>query len=436
MISKIRGFFRYFYSVPWCVPAWGWKEFASTVKALTTGALVDGPSADRFAVAVRDYLGMKFALPVNRGRTAIEIGLRAMGIGAGDDVLLPSFLCRSVLDSVLNTGARPVFADIGRDLNVTAASVEASLTPRTKCVIVAHLFGAAAAVDEIEALLATRGIALMDDAAQALGARRGDRLVGSFGACGIVSCGPGKPLAGAAGGLLLTNDERLYERASAIRLEHEPSRVVASRAIQFWMWRRFRRYTLPFALLLERLSGATKESGHVKATLSNLDGAIALDQLERLHDHAANRRRNGQRLLVRLSMLPAKSVTDFSSSAIPVKLVYVLPERGLTVQEAVEILSEHGIEAEGGYSPLHTSYADDTQFPYTAAVWRRVLCVPLETRTGRSNPIPFQQPSQTPASVASRLSGEDLLFGRVRIDRELRGPVEILESPVITIDRE
>jgi dTDP-4-amino-4,6-dideoxygalactose transaminase len=351
---------------------------------------------------VRDYLGMKFALPVNRGRTAIEIGLRAMGVGLGDDVLLPSFLCHSVLDAVLNTGARPVFADIGRDLNITAASVEASLTPQTKCVIVAHLFGAAAAIDEIEALLASRGVALMDDAAQALGARRGDRLVGSFGACGIVSCGPGKPLAGAAGGLLVTNDERFHERASAIRLELEPPSAVASRALQFWMWRRFRRYTLPFAALLERLRGAAKEPVHANAGLSNLEGAIALDQFERLHHHAADRRRNAQVLLGRLSMLPAKSVTNFSSSAIPVKLVYLLPERGLSVQEAIRILSEYGIEAEGGYSPLHTFYADDTLFPNTTAAWRRVLCVPLETRTTRSIPIPFQQPSQTPAAIPAR----------------------------------
>jgi dTDP-4-amino-4,6-dideoxygalactose transaminase len=363
------------------------------------GALVDGPSADRFALAVRDYLGMRFALPVNRGRAAIEIGLRAMGIGSGDDVLLSSFLCRSVLDSVRNTGARPIFADIGQDLNVTAASVESSLTPQTKCVIVAHLFGAPAAIDEIETLLASKGVALMDDAAQALGARRGDRLVGSFGACGIVSCGPGKPLAGAAGGLLVTNDERLFERACAIRLEREPPGVVGGRAIQFWMWRRFRRYTLPFAVLLERLKGAAKESVHVSARLSNLDGAIAFDQFERLHHHAVNRRRNAQVLSGRLSTLPARLVTDFSSSAMPVKLVYLLPERGLSVQEAIEILSEHGIEAEGGYAPLHMSYADDARFPNTIAAWRRVLCVPLETRTTRSIPIPFQQATRTAAAI-------------------------------------
>jgi hypothetical protein len=196
------------------------------------------------------------------------------------------------------------------------------------------------------------------------------------------------------------------------------------------MWRRLRRYTLPFAVLFERLKGPAKEPVHVNGRLSNLDGAIALDQFERLHHHAADRRRNAQVLLERLSTLAVRSVTDFSPSAIPVKLVYVLPERGLSVQEAIEILSQHGVEAEGGYPPLHTSYADDTRFPNTTAASRRVLCVPLETRTMRSIPIPFPRPS------ASGLSRENLLFGGERIDRELRRPVEIFESPIFTVNRE
>jgi dTDP-4-amino-4,6-dideoxygalactose transaminase len=245
----------------------------------------------------------------------------------------------------------------------------------------------------------------MDDAAQALGARRGDRLVGSFGACGIVSCGPGKPLAGAAGGLLVTNDRRLYERASAIRLELETPGSVASRIIEYWMWRRLRRYTLPFGMLLERMRGAAKEPLHVSASLSNLDGAIGVDQFERLHHHAGDRRRNAQALMWPLSTLPAKSVTSFSPWAMPVKLVYLLPDGGLSQQEAIEILSHYGVEAQGGYRPLHSSYADDDRFPNTMAAWRRVVCVPLETRARKSIPIPFEQRSQTRTAIPVSAAG-------------------------------
>jgi dTDP-4-amino-4,6-dideoxygalactose transaminase len=152
-------------------------------------------------------------------------------------------------------------------------------------------------------------------------------------------------------------------------------------------------------MVLDRLKGGATEPAHVNARLSNLDGAIAMDQFERLHRHAAERRRNAEVLLRRLSMLQGESVTNFSSSAIPVKLVYLLPNGGLSVQEAIEILSEHGIEAEGGYAPLHASYADDARFPNTTAAWRRVLCLPLERPTTRSIPIPFHQTESRSAAI-------------------------------------
>jgi dTDP-4-amino-4,6-dideoxygalactose transaminase len=220
----------------------------------------------------------------------------------------------------------------------------------------------------------------MDDAAQALGARRGGRLVGSFGLCGIVSCGPGKPLAGAAGGLLLTNDGELFERAAAIQHEIETTNEVRRRAVQFWIWRRLRRYTLPFGILLERVRGRKTEPAHANAALSNLDGAIGLAQFEALDRHAAERRRHAKILLENFSMLPGKVVTDFSPSGMAVKLVHVLPEGGPSVEEAIAALARYGVEAQGGYSPLHTAGSEDVGLPITLALWRRVLCVPLETR--------------------------------------------------------
>jgi dTDP-4-amino-4,6-dideoxygalactose transaminase len=396
VIAKVRGFFHLFYSVPWCVPAWGWSEFVATVKALVTGTVVHGNLSERFADRVRESLGMKFVVPVNRGRTAIELGLRAMEIGAGDDVLMPSYVCRSVIDAVLSTGATPVFADIDETLNVTASTIDAALTPRTKCVIVAHLFGTAAPIDEIETLLASKGIALMDDAAQALGARRGGRPVGSFGIFGIVSCGPGKPLAGAAGGLLLTNDRQLFERSVAIELGLESASVVRQRALQFWVVRRFRRYSLPFSALLGRVRSAATEPVHVNAALANLDGAVALAQFEALERRAAERRQNAQILQDRLSTLPGKIVSDISPAGLAVKFVQVLPESGPALEEAIAVLARHGIEAQGGYSPLHRDRNDDANVPITTALWQRVLCVPLETQVASGGRIQFAQ------SAASR----------------------------------
>ena len=380
MMAKIDRFFGQFYSVPWCVPSWGWTEFTATVTSFARGEIVRGKSADQFADAVRDYLGMKYVLPVNRGRTAIELALRAMGIRSGDDVVMPSFVCRSVIEAVLSAGATPVFADIDDTLNVSSSTIEAALTPRTKCAIVPHLFGTAAPISEIEAMLTSRGIALIDDVAQALGARCDGRQLGTFGDCGIVSCGPGKPLMGAAGGLLLTNDPGIYQRASANRLEPEPERAVATRVIQFWIWRRLRRYSLPFGVLLARMRGGLPEPAHVNAALANVDGAIGLAQFEALDQHADERRANAQVLLTQFPMLAGQLVSDISPSGMAVKLVLLLPEGGPSVEDVIVQLAQHSIEAQGGYAPLHLECASHARLPNTQSLWRRVLCLPLETR--------------------------------------------------------
>jgi dTDP-4-amino-4,6-dideoxygalactose transaminase len=300
---------------------------------------------------------------------------------------------------VLSTGATPVFADIDETLNVTASTIDAALTPRTKCVIVAHLFGTAAPIDEIETLLASKGIALMDDAAQALGARRGGRPVGTFGMCGIVSCGPGKPLAGAAGGLLLTNHRQLFERSAALQLGFESDSAVRQRALQFWVVRRFRRYSLPFSVLIDRLRGASTEPVHVNAALANLDGAIALAQFEALERRAAERRQNAHILLDRFSTLPGKLVSDISPAGLALKLVHVLPESAPTVEEGIAVLAGHGIEAQGGYSPLHHDRTDDANLPNTTALWRRVLCVPLKTQATGGGRIQFAQSATSRRNV-------------------------------------
>lgn len=389
---KLRSLWRQFYDVPWCVPAWGRAEAASTIRALVTGTIVRGPAVDRFAAGVKTLLSKRFALPVNRGRTAIELGLRAMAIGLGDDVVIPSYVCRSVLEAVVNTGAHPVFADIDDTLNISRRTVEAALTPQTKCVIVVHLFGSPAPIDEIESLLNARGIPLMDDAAQALGARVGNRIVGSFGACGIVSCGPGKPLAGAAGGLLVTNDPQLYERAASLELAPESTRVAATRTVQFWVWRRFRRYTAAVELIRDRVFGTPAEEVHENGRLSNIDAGIALAQLEHLDEHTAERRVNAEILARRLQTLPGTVVTDLSSNGMVIKLVYVIAEEGPSVLDAVQTLAAHGIESQPGYRPVHDSADDGRRLTTTVALWSRVLCVPLETKPRSTAAIPFGRP--------------------------------------------
>lgn len=340
-----------------------------------------GPAPKRFAEAVAKYLGMPYALPFNFGRVAIEVALRAMDVSTADEVVLPSYLGWTVLAAVNRVGARAVFADVGPDLHVTAETIGRVLTAKTKCVIVPHLFGNVAPIDEIEESLKGSGVHLIDSAAQSFGARRAGRLVGTFGTWGIISCGPGKALAGSAGGLLVTRDRQLYERAAALVAGRESRWTVTSRVLSCWVWRRLRRYTLPSRLALIRLFDLGDKARQYEArAMSNIDGAIALELLRKLCRSIKHRRRNASALLAALGPLRACSISDFSDASTVLKLVLLLPENGPKAKEATQFLARAGIECHAGYRPLHMGGAEACRpLANTEALWDRVIWLPVDT---------------------------------------------------------
>jgi dTDP-4-amino-4,6-dideoxygalactose transaminase len=381
MLTKFRAWVSYFYQVPWCVPAWGWSEFCVTAYCILAGKIKRGSYSRQLSDAIRAYLGVKYVLPVNRGRTAIELALRALDLKGDDEVVLPSYVCRSVLDAILKVGVKPVFADIGPELHLTVDTTKAVITSRTKCIIVPHLFGNTAPIDHIERMIRGTGIALIDDAAQSFGSRRSGRLVGSFGDCGIISCGPGKALAGAAGGLLVTNRRELYDRAVEIPLGEENAAVVTKRILSFWVWRRFRKYTLPFKILIDRIVEEKEEPLFEAFQISNLDAGIALQQFQSLIRNTRKRQQNAKVLLETFGIIGNYGVSDFSNNSTLIKLVLVLSDGKLLVENLIKQLARAGIESQGGYVPLHQDGGNgNPSLPSTERLWKNVICIPLDIR--------------------------------------------------------
>ena len=328
---------------------------------------------------------MNYAISVNRGRVAIEVALKALEVTDSDEVIIPSYVCGCVLEAVHRAGARPVFADIGIDLHLNSETIQSAITDRTKCVIVPHLYGNTAPIDEIEKMLCKRGIALIDDAAQSFGAYRSGRLVGSFGSFGVVSCGPGKSLAGSAGGLLVTNDSKLYQKALAVNLQNEKPKAVFSRVTSFWFWRRFRKYTLLLGTILDRIGlfdNRVEET--VAARMSNLEGAIALNQFFNLKANFENRRHNAEIILELLGKYSKYTISDLSKDSMLLKLVLQLNQFEITVDMLLNLLLSKGIEAQRGQEPLHFHDSKvcsiDGMLPETEKKWRNIVCIPLETK--------------------------------------------------------
>jgi dTDP-4-amino-4,6-dideoxygalactose transaminase len=189
---------------------------AKAIEVLDAGRYILGPEVEAFERELAAYLGVDHVVGVANGTDALTIALQAMGIGAGDEVVVPSFTFYASAEAIPPTGARPVFCDVDPEtFCVTVETVRAALTPATKAVIAVDLFGNVAPCDAIERELGVPGL---EDAAQAAGAALGDRRAGSLGAAATFSFFPSKNLgAFGDGGAIATSDAAIAERARMLR---------------------------------------------------------------------------------------------------------------------------------------------------------------------------------------------------------------------------
>jgi dTDP-3-amino-3,4,6-trideoxy-alpha-D-glucose transaminase len=192
-------------------------------RVVDSGRFILGPQVSGFEDEFADFCGTRHAVGVANGTEALTIALRAMGVGPGDDVVVPSFTFYASAEAIPPTGARPVFCDVDPGTGcVTAETVRAALTPATKAVIAVHLFGNVAPVAEIEAL----GVPVLEDAAQAAGSRCDGGRPGALGRAATFSFFPSKNLgAFGDGGAITTDDDELAERVRTLRFHGSADKV-------------------------------------------------------------------------------------------------------------------------------------------------------------------------------------------------------------------
>jgi dTDP-4-amino-4,6-dideoxygalactose transaminase len=183
-------------------------------------ALILGPHVERFEKRLAAYCQTTHAIGVSSGTDALLCSLMALGVGPGDEVICPSFTFFATAGSIARLGAVPVFADIDpRTFNLDPARVEAKVTPKTKAIMPVHLFGQLARMDQINAVASKHDIPVVEDAAQAVGAKRDGKPACAWGFAGCLSFYPTKNL-GAFGdaGAICTNDDAFAERCRKLRV--------------------------------------------------------------------------------------------------------------------------------------------------------------------------------------------------------------------------
>jgi len=306
-----------------------------------------GPNVAAFEQEFAAYLGAEHAVGVANGTEAITIALRAMGVGPGDEVIVPSFTFYASAEAVPPTGATPVFCDIDLDtLCVTADTVRAAITPATKAVIAVHLFGNVAAIRDIEAL----GIPVLEDAAQAAGSTSGAGRPGALGTAATFSFFPSKNLGCFGdGGAITTNDAELADRIRMLRFHGSRDKVSYQQ--------------IGYNSRLDEMQAAI-----LRVLLPHLDGWSAGRSAAAAHYAAAG--------LGDLVTLPAAA-----RDATPAWHLYVIRSEGS--DELAAALREAGIACAPYYrTPIHrqpamAAYAPAQPLPATEEAARTHLAIPM-----------------------------------------------------------
>jgi len=302
------------------------------------------------------------ALAFNQGRWALtELLKRACG--DRDEVVMPSFLCPAVPEAVLRAGKRPRFVDIGPDLNMDIAATD--IGDRTAAVIVPHMYGAPAAISELEARCRERGALLIDDAASATGIRCGNRRLGSFGDAGLYSFDQQKSLTAGKGGLLLCNSDRARDAMAGLEVP-SPSRITGAREALWWQWADRRHHRMPLlryyaSRMREKLGMRRAYTGGTLAAMPGVHAAVLRVQLRRMDEILQRRAHNCRGLHERLRDIGGLEIPQYSEGCMLTRFMVRTPGHRWQEQNGTEYrdhplarhLSERGIGHARPYFPLH-----------------------------------------------------------------------------------
>jgi dTDP-4-amino-4,6-dideoxygalactose transaminase len=314
---------------------------------ISTGRFVLGPEVAAFEAELAGYLGVRHVIGVGNGTDAITIALRALGMQPGDEVVVPSFTFYATAEAVVTAGARPVFCDVdARTRNVTAETVHAALSARTKAIVAVDLFGSPAPVPELREF----GLPVLEDAAQALGAALGGRQAGALGAAATISFYPSKNLGCLGdGGAIATDDDHVAEVARALRFH-------GSRDKRHFEY-------VGYNSRLDELQAAV-----LRVLLPHLDGWVA-------------GRRAAAAAYLEAGLSEHVTVPRVTDGGDPAWHLYVVGHPRADALAAA--LGEQGIQASGYYrTPLHRQpamapYGEGRELPATDELARINLALPM-----------------------------------------------------------
>ncbi len=339
-------------------PHVGEDEIAAVADVLRSGRYASGPKVEAFEKAFAEFVGVEHAAAVSDGTSALHIGMEAMGIKPGDEVLVPALTFFASVTSIVYLRAKPVFVDIEPDgLCLSVDHARTLITEKTKAIMPVHLFGAAANMDAVNALAAEHGLMVIEDCAQSHGTLYGDKVTGSLGTAGAFSFFATKHMTTGEGGIITSNDPAITDKARIIRSH-----------------------------------GMTGRDDHgvlgYNNRMNEMEAAMGLVQLEKLDDLNNRRIANSEYIIKSLSDLDWGHFTlsaDAKSGHTYFWCPLMIPEEKGSIEDLKQHLNEHNIGYRHRYSaPLYKQEAlaragldySDLYLPNVEKIAGRVLGLP------------------------------------------------------------
>ncbi|MBW4668559.1 MAG: DegT/DnrJ/EryC1/StrS family aminotransferase [Cyanomargarita calcarea GSE-NOS-MK-12-04C] len=319
----------------------------------------EGPFVKQFEDQFAARVGRKHGIAVSNGSVALDTAIAALEIGQGDEVILPTFTIISCAAAIVRAGAVPVVVDCDPDTwNMDVNLIEAKITPRTKAIMVVHIYGLPVDMDLVLALADKYGLQIIEDAAEMHGQTYKGRSCGSFGAISTFSFYPNKHITTGEGGMLVTDDDKLAERCRALRnLCFQPEKRFVHEELG-WNFR-----------------------------MTNLQAAVGVAQLERLDEFVARKRHMGQRYTELLSDIPSlqlpRSRTDYAENIYWVYALILNDDVSFGTQEVMQRLAKYKIGTRPFFWCMHEqpifrkmALFDGVSCPVAEKIARRGFYIP------------------------------------------------------------